>query len=395
MTEVVQPTDKLMLQQNLRLQHSPQLESTGDFVFDTASAGATDSTTYQGRLGLTHRLYQNLTSAIDLHGDTTTGRGGGSTLTTSRAGVGLSEQYTKRFSPDLNVALGYGARFDHEDRHASGALLNVVNESHTLTDGVLTFLGQPLITGPITVTDPNENPYTEGLDYQLIPHGQLTEIRRLNGGRIANGGLVYVDYTANLQPSATFWAIGHTGTFRLDFFRNHFGLYGRWLSLDYTGAKQLLLRTEDDKVIGLDTTWEWFRASAEYENMDSNLAPYDRVRLVQSFQFQPADEALLGVDFDENWATFRDTNIHDSSYSLITRYQQRFSPHLLWNAEGGLRLERGSNATFDHTTGTARTSLDWTIAKLTLKLGYEYNSDSHRTDRYQRHYCFLRARRRF
>jgi len=394
-TKTVQPSDKLLLQEHLRLQHTERLSSFYEYAFDLASLGESDATTHQGRLGLTHQLYDNLTSTLDLHGNTTHATSPGTSLDYRRYGVSLNEHYTRPLESWGNISIGYSGGIDREERDASGSTIDIIGEAHTLTDGTLTFLNQRFVIVPsIRVTDPTGTIiYLQDLDYITIPHPPLTEIRRVPGGRIPNGGAVLVDYTAVLDPSAEYNSFNNTVYFRLDLWNGLLGIYGRWSWLDFCGAEELDLRWVDDKSVGLDTTWRWFRAGAEYQVVDSNQSPYDRVRLFQSASFQPSPLSTLGVDLDQSWTKFPDDGIRQTSYGFLLRYQQRLSSHLVWNTEGGVRIERGQ--TFDRDYGTARTELNYVVGKLSVRLGYEYGQETHPTDFRDRHYGYLSIRRNF
>ncbi len=390
------PNDSLMFTENLQLQHTPRLNTSYDYGADYNTAGPSDSLGQRGRFSVGHRLYDNLTSALDLHGDTTTTHSPGSTLNSTSYGIGLNEQYTRHLSSWGNLTFGYNGRFDQENRQASGQFLRFI-ESHRLTAGVTTYLNQPFVqVGTVVVTDPTGTiQYREGDDYQLIVQGPLLEIRRIASltSRITNGGAVLIDYTATLQPSANYDALAQGVNFRLDLWRNRLGLFGRWNKIEYRGAPQLVLRTVDSKSVGVDTTWQWLHASAEYETSDSNLSPYDAYRLTETAQWQPVGYVNLNLNLDQSWTTFRDTNLHNTLYGAVFRSQFRLPYNLFWMVEGGVHLEHGPG--YQQEIESARTGLDWTMGKLTLKLDYQYSTQRQSVDMSERHSFTLRVRRSF
>ena len=397
LTGTVAPNASLLFDENLQLQHSPRVSTTYEYGVNNNSAGTADSLGQRGRFSVAHRLYDNLTSVFDLQGDTTTSRSPGSSLNSSSYGVGLSEQYTRHLSSWGNLTLGYNGEYDRQNRQANGQFLLVANESHVLTDGTTKFLNQPFVqTGTVVVTDPTGTiRYQVDLDYQLIAHGPLTEIRRIASltSHIPNGGTVLVDYTATLQPSASYDTIANAVNFRLDFWNNHLGLFGHWSTIEYPGAQQLVLRTVDTKSIGLDTTWQWAHASAEYETSRSNLSPYDSYRLSESAQWQPCAGANLSLNLDQSWTTFRDTHLNDTLYGATVRSQFRFPNNLCWVVEGGVHVEHGPS--YQQEIESVRTGLDWAVGKLTLKLDYQYSTQRYSTDMSERHLFSLRVRRSF
>ncbi|MCX6886688.1 MAG: hypothetical protein NTX27_16805 [Verrucomicrobia bacterium] len=393
--ETTQPTERLLLQENLRLQHSSKLRSFYEYAFDTASAGPSDSISHQGRAGLGYEPTETYSATWDLHGIRSSATGLDSFSDTCRYGTSLDQQYNRPLNAWSSVMLGYNGRIDREERTSSGQMIGIMDESHVLTDGTTTFLNQPGATASsVHVTDKNQTiTYIEGLDYRIIQHGSLLQIERITGGKITPGQEVFVDYDAQLQPSARYYSYDNNLLFRYDLWKGLLGFYGRWSILDYIGGDDLMLRWLNSKTVGVDSTWKWLRTGAEYELADSNLAPYERARLFQSIQFQPNQNSNVGLEFDQNWTHFQDTGMSQNSYGFILRYQERLTEHLSWNSEGGVRIDRGY--TNDRDTGVGRLGLDYAIGKLAVKFGYEYGRESQPATLSQRHHFYLRIRRSF
>ena len=395
LAETVLPTDMLLVHENLQLQHSPRLNSFYEYNFDTTSAGQADATTQQGRAGLTHQLYENLTTTLDLHGYQISASSPGNSLESSRFGTALGLQYVRNLSQWGNLTAGYAGTIDREDRSASGQSLSIIDEVHTLTDGSITFLNQPSvdISTIHVVASSHTMVYLPHIDYLVTSRGLMTEIQRLPGGKIPNGGKVLVSYSAVVEASAGFSSFDNSFNFRIDFWNGLVGVYGRWTKLDYSGGEQLHLRSLDDKIVGVDTTLGWLRAGAEHEVSDSNLAGYERDRLFESLLFSSVFGGNFGVDFDQNWTTYYDNQSQESSYGFLLHYDSVLAPNLSFNCEGGVQIQRGT--TFDRNLAVARAGLDWTMGKLIVKLGYEYNLESHIYDSRERNYLFVRVRRNF
>ena len=107
------------------------------------------------------------------------------------------------------------------------------------------------------------------------------------------------------------------------------------------------------------------------------------VSAIEHYSYCPRQCALIHVEkvFDENIFTLRGRHAHE-------RVDEEPSTD-----EEGVRMERGE--TFDRDVATARTSLDWTIGKLMVRVAYEFNQESHLLDRQERHFFYVRARRDF
>ncbi len=392
-TESPTPSDKLLLQEQLQLEHTSRLRSFYDYSFDNSSSSGSDASTHQGRVGLGYQLFDNLSSTLDAHGNLTQASAPGSFLDTTRYGLSLNETYTRALGDWGNISLGYMGTVDHEERNASGAVLPISQEAHTLIGYDWVQLNKLSVVEVLSVNATNGIAYQLDSDYLVRTRGVITEIRRKEGGNILDKSVVLVDYTIALDPSGQYNSYANGANFRLDFWKGLFAIYGRWTTLDYSGGEELTLRRLDDKIIGADSAWRWLRVGAEYEVADSNFLPYDRSHCFQSVVFRASDSATFGVDLDESWTTWRDTNTRQTAYGMIARYQQRLTATLALNAEGGMRRERGDS--FDGDYASARTELIWAVAKLNVKLGYEYGNESHPNDRRDRQYFYLRLRRSF
>ncbi|HEX9047092.1 MAG TPA: hypothetical protein VF988_08690 [Verrucomicrobiae bacterium] len=396
LAQTLLPTDQLLAQEDLRLQHTRKLDSFYSYSFNASSAGNSSADTHDARAGLNYQWLRNLSSGLDVLGDLTDSSSPGSSLATRTYGAGLNAQYSPALSSWAQVMVSDDAHWQHDDRDASGQSQNVIGEAHALTDGAVVLLNQPgVLAGSIRVWGDSAHTilYVEGIDYLVMSHGSFTQIERIPGGTIPNGANVFVDYSATLQGSAGYDSLANNASFRLDLWNRLLGFYARWSVQTFDGGENLLLRTLNDKTVGVDSSWRWFHAGAEYETVDSNLAPYDRTRFFQSVSFQPCAKTVVGLDADEGWTDFNDSHLRQTSYGVIGRLQQRVTSHLTGGAEAGVRIDRGQ--TFDRTLATCRFYLDWNIGKLMVKASYEFNDEYHVTDRQDRHYVFIRIRRDF
>jgi hypothetical protein len=305
----------------------------------------------------------------------------------------VDESYTKRLPGKSRLSLGYGVRLDRERRESTGAFLSVLDEPHTLTDGIPVFLNQPGVDRVVSVTDSAGIPYSETLDYLLLPLGALTEIRRVTGGRIPNGGSVLVDYTAAAPPSDAFSTLSQSGRVRLELFDRLVALYGRVNFVTNYGGESLVLQDVTDKIVGFESLWRWVRAGAEYEEYDSNLSPYRAARAFQSFAFEPTDSSTLSLDFTQSRTTYPEDGLTQRSLSFIGRLRARVASPLFFNLEGGVRRERGRG--LDQDQKTARTALDFAYGQMTANAAYEFLDETLIGERHVRHYYFLRVKRTF
>jgi hypothetical protein len=381
--------------EHLNWKHTGQLQSDYNYSYNLQDSGAILSDGQAASAGLRHQLYESLSTAFDVHGQLNSSSGAGTSLSTTRYGVGLNENYTKRLGGWGRLTLGYGGLLDRERRETLGLVQFVVGETHTLNDGVITFLDQPQVSvSSIQVSDASGAVlYRELLDYLVITHGERTEIKRTVGGQIPNGGTVRVDYSVVSQPSDSYTTFANQFQVRLDFFDGLLGLYGRLNLQDNYGGQSLVLEEITDQVAGLDFTWRWLRTGAEYEVYDSNLSPYRTARLFENFTLAASPDATLGLDVGQSWSTFPQSHRTLATYHAIARTRLRLSSALTVNLEGGMRRQDGEG--YDQNLATARANLEFKAGKLAMRAGYAYENETFIEELRLRHYFFFRAKRTF
>lgn len=381
--------------EHLKWQHSDQLISDYKYSFNWQDSGFLNSDGHAASASLRHQLFDSLTSTFDLHGQFFSSRGAETAIDTTRYGIGLNEHYTKRLGSWGRITLGYGGLLDREERQTMGQVIFIVGEEHTLEDGVISFLNQPRVNvASIQVWDATGNLlYRPLLDYLVLTHGERTEVRRVAGGLIPNGARVRVDYTATAQPSDSFHTIAHQMQARLDFFNGLVGIYGYLNLQENEGGESIILEDVNDKVIGLDLAWRWFRSGVEYQVYDSNLSPYRTLRLFQNFTIEANEDTTLSLDLGQSWSTFPRSDRDLATYHAIARSRTRLHPSLALNLEGGVRFQDGQG--YDQQLATARADLEFRSGKLAVQAGYLYEDETFLEETRLRHFFYLRAKRQF
>jgi hypothetical protein len=384
----------LTLREDLESRHSRELSSNYRYSFDRRTSGSVDSDLQEAGVLVRHQLRESLTSVLDVHGSLQRADSFGATYRDAICGAGVDESYTKRIAGNGRISLAYGVRLDREWRESAGLFLSVVDEPHVLTDGIPTYLNQPDVASVGLVTDPNGIPYAETLDYVILRQGARTEIQRVSGGRIPNGGSVAVDYTAAAPPSDDFWSLYQSARGRLDLFDRLVGVYGRLNFVSNYGASgTLILQNIRDTVVGAELTWRWLRAGAEYENYASNLSPYRAARLFQTFAFEPSDDSSLTLDFAQSRTDNIDSDFTQRTLSFIGRYRVRVASPLFFALEGGARRIRGVG--IDQDQAAVRTTIDFTMGQLTANAAYEFLDDVLMGQHHRKNHFFLRIQRSF
>jgi hypothetical protein len=389
------PSDNLNASESLAVEHSDTIQSFYDYNFNYFASGPVDGTGQFAQAALQHQLYQSLLSRVDIHGDTLTVNSPGSTQDQFRYGLGNAEQYSKNLGTWGRLHIGNSARHDWEERQSAGSLFTVIDERVTLVDGQLVFLKRPRVLAISRVTDLSGIiTYIEGIDYELISHGELTEIRRRFTSRdLPPGATVLVDYTAASDASGGFTTFADQFSVRLELFENLIAVYNRLSWIEHSRTDKFVLEDVFQTETGVELSWRWFRAGAEYETRESNLILYRAFNLNESIFFNPSSDTTLSMDFRQRWAEFPREGRDVEDYSFVTRFTYRISRYLNYSVAGGVRWEQGGF--FDQRQATARTELDFAMGKLKALLGYEFNNDEVGAELRERHFSYLRVRRYF
>jgi len=382
--------------ENITIKHRPNLESFMALNYQNNQMDPASSDMFQGIAGLRHQLYDSLTSTLDAHGNYGTSSSDHSSALNDRYGVGLAESYSKRLSSWAHLTLGGAAIVDHEDHDSSGAgVLTVINESHVIRDTTVTFLNNPRVfPATIIVTGPGGVPtYINGVDYRIIPHGEMTEIQRVPTSiELRDGSTILVSYSSDSSYTSSFDSINGSASIRLDLF-NLVGVYGRLNIVDNNAPPEALAETLTDWVGGVDVTWRWLRAGAEYEDYESNFTQYRATRLFESFSFPLGDTSNLGLNFNQIYYRYP-YGQDQTQYQFIGLFNTQISSWLTGNVEGGYYHQEALGTTQDLVA--ARIGLILTYGKLTFKTGYQYNYQTiEQAEKRDRNFFYVQVKRDF
>jgi hypothetical protein len=392
------PSDGLTIREHFTNQHTSRWRSDYDYLLSRQKLNQSQTDNQQAQAALTHKLYDSLTSTFDVDGRYTSNDSPGSSLDTTRFGGGFLERYTKKLSTWGLLNVDAGLHVHHEERDSSGGTQTIIDEPHTLTDGDVTFLNVPQADpASIVVTDSSGTiTYARVFDYTISRQGASTSIRRVPGGRIPNGSLVLVDYTAQSQPSASFDAVESKFGLRLNLLDRALAVYFRYHDISNFGGEDLVLQDLHDLTVGVESSWRALRVGAEYERYRSNLSPFRTTRLFQSLQFNPGLKSSISFDCRQAWTTFDDTDDKRQLYSFLARYRGRVTRTLAVNLEGGAHIEHGQGeGEIDQDLLTARASIDYWVGQMVLNAGYEYEYEDYRSTVLRRNYSYLSLKRNF
>jgi len=396
------PSDDLNAGSHLAMDHSANLSSYYDADYYRSTFGSSTSDNYDGSASLRHQLYESLTTTLKVEGERYDFSGGGGSSDTTRFGVALNESYTKRLSPSARLTIGGSLDVSHTDVTQSGSAITVIDERHNFPTGSgggpvdNFFLNLPNVTlATVIITDDTHTlTYIEGLDYTISQNGLLTRITRIGGSRIPSNGSVLATYSAVPSPSGSYNTLNGLLQVRLDFWNGLLGIYGRMNSVQNSGTRGLVVQDLSALALGVDTSWRFLRAGAEYEIYDSDFSSYRSARLFQSLSFRPDDASTLNFDFTEAWTEYLDAHREEEMLSFINRYHRRITRHLGCDIEDGISRRFGPGA--DQTLATVRPGLDYAVGKISAKLGYDFEYERFlNAEERIKHMFFVRVKRTF
>jgi hypothetical protein len=380
-----QQLDTLNASENLTVNHRPNLDSYLMMNFSQNELRPISSTQVQGTVGVRHQLYESLTSVVEGHGTYQEDSANPGSSTFDQYGLRLSENYTKRLQSWGRLAVGAGAGVDHQDQSSSGGTILTPSEPHQLylpsSPGYRpVYLNRPEVIDSTIVVSAGSDTLVYPTDYTIVHSGELTEIKlvvpassHLQGLLQTNDNLaVTVTYQSASLGDSSYDTVNANFQVRLDLF-NRFGVYGRANWLDNNAPPPVLAQTLADLVGGVDYNYKWFRTGAEYESYDSNFTRYQALRFFQNFDFALSSASSLGFDFNESFYHYPGSR-DQSEYQGMSRYNIRLPMNLNWYIEGGA-LTQDTGGT-EQVQGMARTGIGWKRGKLSLRVGYEFNSQS-------------------
>ncbi len=348
----------------LTLRHSDTLQTSYRYQLNRERYAGLDVETHRADFQLTHQVYTNLTTTVDLFGlyeDVD------DDVTTTQAGGSVDWQYNRKNRWGhlyANLALAY----DTEDVRGDNGPRLVLNEAQTFRDPVMiTLRNRNVIPASIIVTDTgNRRVFTPGVDYAVFRYDNVTRIARIRTGAIADGDTILVDYLYKTP------ADGRLDTVRVDFsleqrFAGGLTPYYRFsfrhqeddLSFGFADRAD---RTDHHR-LGITYEAKRFTLGAEYEIFDDQIEPYDAlhlsglVHLIQNAEqsldassrfsrlffeggYDDRNVTMIDVGLDHRWRL-------SESMSTVERFAYRFESDSIagdthaWDVVVGLQYAMG------------------------------------------------------
>jgi len=257
------PSRRFNLDENVNLKHSSKLDSAFTYRYSTLSQ-TTDTISHFGSTELTHKLYNNLVTKINLSGST-------ETIDRSQKDVYLGKvdmNYNKGILWKGKLTSAAGVGYGWTDNLSSGDLFAITDESHAVAVGGTVQLRQRFISASSIVVSnlAGTTFYTQGLDYNFISvKDDRTELQILGGGAIAVGQTILIDYQYQPAPTTSYAHIPFNFRVGLDFSRISF-------FEELSGTKFSVTSGEDDSLNDQFTSKSGVKLTYKQSDLEATTA---------------------------------------------------------------------------------------------------------------------------
>jgi hypothetical protein len=345
--------------------------------------------------GLSHRLYENLTTAFNVNATRNSLNDG--ELNTYTGDLGFT--YRRRIPWGmLNINLGGRERVE-DDRHEA-EFSEVRGESHTFS-GALTdiFLNNDNIDeSSIVVTDADGLiTFVPGIDYFVSAVGDSVRISRDPFAGIGDDQVIIVDYRFESDPPAV------TGLTSANFGVNLLLLdkltlfYQRNDSMErlISGIRPDELTDDTVQLAGAELRWRWSTTRVELEDRDTTRTPLRRFQIRETLAFRLGSRFSFGLGADYSELTLQDTGEVTEGVGANANLSWRIG------GTGQLRVRAFMRRNRSNTVQTDSTGLvsvyDWRYGAWRPSLRYEFANDENKIsdDRRKRHTIYFQVERQF
>jgi hypothetical protein len=400
-------SDNVNLTENFVVEHTPHLRSFYDYGISSYSDDTGNSVQNTVRAGLQHELYESLNSYGDVHGSSLNSDYAGSTLDSYSGGATVSENYSKRLGDWGHLTLGNSASYDLTEQDSAGAVLPIVDEPHQLITGQPVRLNQPQV-----LNDGNLVIYAvapgggrgvlliQGIDYIVTSQNPWMIMLGSFPVNITSGANVLVSYDVQPNPTGNYATFTEVAQARLELWNNLLDFYVHYDHTENNASSPgFILENLDQFQAGTDFSWKRLRLGASYIDNQSSLFSYSSYATTESYALLTAARYNLSLNFNQEWSYYPATGgtTNQSSDLTFYNYQLHFSwrptAAVEWTTEAGLQQQRGENQ--DQDLLAARTYLNWSVGKLKVNLGYEYEDQEYVGTGRFRNFAFVRVRRNF
>lgn len=367
------PSDQYLLSSQLDAMHRPNLSSRYSIGYDRFEDPTLTTDALTGDASVSHTLYQSLYSSASAHAGQSRFDAAEDASDTTTMGAGLAETYRKQLGPSHALELSAGVAVEEVDQTTPS---RAVNETHVFPRPPaleVVVLDLPNVdTESLVVTDTARvQQFTPGIDYQLFPRGSRTELRRIPGGRIPEGGAILASYdTTAGGASGRYRDTTESYGVRLDLWDRLWALYGR-LNVTRNDAPDSLYVLETTRTFtGTELSFRHANLGAEREWYESQELDYVTTRFYQSIWASPDPYSSASLAFTQAFTDRENESEQESDYRITGRYRRSLTRRLWCSIQAGFDWRRGPGV--DQDLVVARPTLGYRIGRTSIDAYYDY-----------------------
>jgi len=386
------------------IEHNPNLHSIYDYALSWYNDNLSDYIQNTASASVHHQLYQSLASSLEVQGSTLNSSSGDSTLDSYSLQTTGTADYTKRLGNWGRLSIGESLSYTATDQEASGSQTTIDNESHVVPSTGVVMLDQPNALEVVTVFY-GTTPLIPGVsgDYTVNQTSNPWQILINFGGpsHVPPGATILVTYNIQSNPTGTYSTLANQSKVTVSFFNDMADVYvGYNLTQNQASSPDFLLQNLNQFQTGADFHWRGLSLSGNYTDTKSTLYDSTAYNLGENYTLATFLRTRVGVNFSQEWDRYTYTtalpgneNQYSTYYNFMVFCEWHPTVHLSWDTEAGLQRAMGSQV--NQNLFAVRTYLNWTVGKLEVHLGYEYENNRYTSQLMNSNYAFFRIRRYF
>lgn len=326
--------------ERLRIDHQQHLSTSYGYSLTRTETQESATTTQSGSFDLRYKPYRDLATNVQALARRQQLPAG---TRDSQSGQ-LALQYHRNLEKSGAVFGRLGARYQLDDNRLAASQINVTDEAQSAPSPLGAGAGFPLeqpfvIASSIVVVDTRGGARlatTPGVDYEIVPEGNLTRIVPLPTSAVIQAGdPLAISYVYEIDPTAKYGTTTVSMSGGMDL---------RWIAFSFAHERsdQKLLSGQDNRflqdlrrnTVQLDLRGEWetlrAQAGAAYVAYDSTRLAYTQQRYTQLASYRFTRGLTLGFNADQTL----------TRYTLPERDTRAFSARLTldWHAPWGLAM---------------------------------------------------------
>jgi hypothetical protein len=370
------------------------LRFTGNYDFINLVQETQSSRQHRVNVGLEHQLFASLRTGINYEYYNTDHTAFKETNT--RYGVNLN--YIKKI-PTGSLNLGYSYRRHNQNVVSDpNNVLQIIDEPHVLADGQVILLDRPYVDLTTVVVKDVTGAiiYQRDFDYLLFERNEFVEVVRIAGGQIANNSPVLVDYIATQVGSYNFDADFQSFNVSVNLFNHLVELYYNTTIQDYENVEDsefLTLNYFIRNIYGTRFQLGIFTAGAEWDDYNSTIVPYQKLRFYLRMNGKLGKKILLSLNGDFSDLTLTENNIKQLYASTYGKVVYQIKARSKVNLDLGYRKQVGEQIDLDLIT--AKLEYNTVFRNLYMKVGVEVYKRNYIDEKLNFRGVYFRIDRRF